>query len=81
VLLLFGLAFTCLIHSAAFAHSRYHLPLIPILLVYAAAAVVNWKAVWSKRASWQFAGAGLSCVLLIAGWVREFVVVDLHHFQ
>ena len=48
LLLLFAIGFTCLIHTAAFAHSRYHLPLIPILLAYAAGALVNWKAIWSK---------------------------------
>jgi hypothetical protein len=80
VLVLFAIGFTCLIHTAAFAHSRYHLPLIPILLAYAAVAVVNWKAVWSKRSTWQFALATVCCLLLVAGWVREFVVVDLHHF-
>ncbi len=80
-LLLFGMAFPCVIHSAAFAHSRYHLPLIPILLVYAAAAVVNWKSIWAKRPTWQFTMASVCCLLLVAGWVREFVLVDLHHFQ
>jgi 4-amino-4-deoxy-L-arabinose transferase-like glycosyltransferase len=80
-LMLFSIAFTCLIHTAAFAHSRYHLPLIPILLVYAAAALVHWRELWARRATWQFAAASLCCVLLIAGWVREFVMVDLHHFQ
>ena len=79
-LLLFGIAFTCLIHTAAFAHSRYQLPLIPILIVYAAVAAVNWKVVWSRRSTWPFAMATLCCLLLIVGWVREFVMVDLRHF-
>lgn len=79
-LLLFGIAFTCLIHTAAFAHSRYQLPLIPILMVYAAAAAVNWKTLWEKRSTWTFTMATLCCILLVAGWVREFVMVDLKHF-
>ncbi len=81
VLLLFGIAFTCLIHSVAFAHSRYHLPLIPILLVYAAAGVVHSSEIWSKRHSWRFLIASVCCLVLAGGWVREFVMVDLHHFQ
>jgi hypothetical protein len=80
-LLLSGIFFTCLIHSVAFAHSRYHLPLIPILLVYAAKALVHWKAVWAKKSSWQFGLAAVCCLVLVASWIREFVVVDLHHFQ
>lgn len=80
IVLLFGIAFSCLIHSVAFAHSRYHLPLIPILLVYAAAAVVQWKVIWAKRTSWAFAVASISCVVLVASWIRELVAVDLHHF-
>lgn len=80
-LLLFCIAFTCLIHTAAFAHSRYNMPLAPLLLVYAAACVSFRKEIWSRRRSWQFAMASLLCLMLVAGWVREFVMVDLHHFQ
>lgn len=80
-LLLSGILFTCLIHTAAFAHSRYHLPLMPILLVYAAQALVHRKAVWAKKSSWQFGLAAVCCLVLFASWIREFVVVDLHHFQ
>jgi 4-amino-4-deoxy-L-arabinose transferase-like glycosyltransferase len=31
--------FVCGIHSITFGHSRYHLPLMPVLMIYAAAAV------------------------------------------
>jgi 4-amino-4-deoxy-L-arabinose transferase-like glycosyltransferase len=74
------LAFPCAIHTVAFAHSRYHLPLIPILAVYAAAAFVNWRSIWERRRSWAFAGASLACVVLAASWVREFIMVDMTWF-
>lgn len=71
-------AFPCLIHSIAFAHSRYHLPLIPILAVYTAAAVIHWRDVRPHR---MLVGGVSVCVVLVVGWMREFIVVDLSHFS
>lgn len=80
LLLLAWIAFPTALHAIAFAHSRYHLPLVPILTVYAGAAFVHWSAVVERRRSWAFAAASIACVLLVASWIREFVVLDLKWF-
>jgi hypothetical protein len=80
VLLLAWIGFPCAIHTIAFAHSRYHLPLIPILAVFAAAAFCGRREIWERRRSWKVALATLACVILASSWIREFVMVDLKWF-
>jgi 4-amino-4-deoxy-L-arabinose transferase-like glycosyltransferase len=75
--LVFSIVFPCLIHTLIFAHSRYHLPTMPILLIYATAALLNWRELWSRRREWSFRVAAILCVLLVLGWAREFIFVDL----
>lgn len=68
------LAFVTALHCAAFAHSRYHLPLMPILMVYAAAAWVNLASVRSRWRTWRFAAASAVCLVLAASWVWDIAV-------
>lgn len=61
-------------HALVFGHSRYHLPLIPLLGAYAAWAVTRWRAV---RAGHPRAfGAVLSLVALLLGsaWAYDVLV-------
>lgn len=74
--LLVLMAFICGLHTMVFGHERYHLPLIPLLLLYAAAAVVHRS--WRRcREGW-----GLTVVLggaylgLLAVWGYEILVVE-----
>lgn len=66
------------IHVIVFGHSRYHLPLIPILALYGAA----WAAA-PKRISWPskrfepLAAAAVSVTVLIGIWIQQIVVADL----
>ena len=76
-MLMLTIAFPCLIHSIAFAHSRYHLPLIPVLAIYAGAAAMSWRDVRRHRLFPLAAGV---CMILVVSWVREFIVVDMVHF-
>jgi 4-amino-4-deoxy-L-arabinose transferase-like glycosyltransferase len=79
-LLLLFIAFVCGLHTLSFGHSRYHLPLIPLALVYSARAVADPRAIWSRRGTWAF---GLDCALaglLVAGWCWEVFAVDLDRF-
>lgn len=69
--------FPCVLHSLVFAHERYRLPVMPLLFVYAAAAIVNWRAIWQRRHTTGFRVAVGLCLLLTAGWLRELVMVDL----
>jgi 4-amino-4-deoxy-L-arabinose transferase-like glycosyltransferase len=78
--LLLVVAYVCGMHTLVFAHSRYHLPIMPLVLVFAASAVVNLRHVWEERRHWRFwVAAGLSCVL-VAGWVWGLVAGDLERF-
>lgn len=61
----------CAVHALTFGHSRYHLPLIPILLLWTAAAVLrqSWRQLRPSRARAGAALATQAALLLI--WVRE----------
>jgi 4-amino-4-deoxy-L-arabinose transferase-like glycosyltransferase len=79
-LLVLTILFPCVLHTLIFAHSRYHLPVMPLVMLYAASAVMQAPSLWSRVRSPQFALACLACLCLIAGWVREIIVVDLEKF-
>ncbi|MCU1382480.1 MAG: glycosyl transferase family 39 [Acidobacteria bacterium] len=63
-------------HTIVFGHSRYHLPLMPILGVYAA-------ALWAKAPAYGLShgvvriGAAISVTALLAVWIRQVAVVDV----
>ena len=78
IFLLGCILFPCAVHSLIFAHERYRLPVMPLLGLYAAAAFVNWRDIWSQRSTLGFRAAAGLCLLLMAGWAREFVMVDLN---
>jgi 4-amino-4-deoxy-L-arabinose transferase-like glycosyltransferase len=77
--LLLLVAFVCGLHALAFGHSRYHLPLIPLLTLYAASAVTQRRAIWERRRNWRFWLAGGACAVFVAGWVWMIVAVDGEH--
>jgi 4-amino-4-deoxy-L-arabinose transferase-like glycosyltransferase len=58
-------------HLLTFGHSRYHLPLIPVLLVFAAAAARTgpWRLL--ARGGWQRAGALGTIAIFLAVWVQQ----------
>ncbi len=78
--LLLMIAYLCGIHVITFGHSRYHLPLMPLILVYSACALVNVRWIWSQRGRWPFWLACGLCLALVAGWSWEVLVVDLERF-
>jgi 4-amino-4-deoxy-L-arabinose transferase-like glycosyltransferase len=76
VLLLVVIGVICLVYTLTFGHSRYHLPLMPIVLMYAASAAVRARDIWARRAHWSFGlAAGLSGLFLL-GRLWEIAVVD-----
>ena len=81
-LLLLWIALPCAIHTIAFAHSRYHLPCIPILACYSAIAIRRWNTRNSLLSNPRRAVVmGTVLFLLFAfGWAREIVMVDLKQF-
>jgi hypothetical protein len=69
------------VHTLVYGHSRYHLPLVPILALYAAAALQAQS--WSRLrlASTQTIVAVGTAALLLFVWGRELLVVDLPRIQ
>jgi 4-amino-4-deoxy-L-arabinose transferase-like glycosyltransferase len=70
------MAFICGMHALTFGHSRYHLPLMPLVLFYSASAVTNARTIWLRRRDWRFALALGLCVALVAGWAWGAVAGD-----
>jgi 4-amino-4-deoxy-L-arabinose transferase-like glycosyltransferase len=63
-------------HSIVFGHSRYHLPLIPIFGLYAAALLTKAPA-FALSHRFVRIGALASVSALLAVWIRQVAVVDL----
>jgi 4-amino-4-deoxy-L-arabinose transferase-like glycosyltransferase len=74
--LLLLLAFICGMHTLAFGHSRYHLPVIPLVLVYTASAVAHRRDIWQKRRGWPFRLSCGLCAVFVVGWLWQMVAVD-----
>ena len=74
--LLLLVAFVCGLHTLAFGHSRYHLPLMPLVLLYAASAVVHRHGLWQQRRRWAFWLACGICAVFVGGWTWMLVAVD-----
>lgn len=79
-LLLLLIAFICGMHTLSFGHSRYHLPLMPFVLIYAARALARSRAIWGRRRSRAFALACGLAAVAVAGWAVEIAVVDAQRF-
>lgn len=75
--LLLSIIFPCLVHSLIFAHSRYHIPIMPIVLLYAAAGLTRLPWLWQQRHTLAFRLAAIACMVLVLAWARELVFVDL----
>lgn len=73
-------AFVCAAHTATFGHSRYHIPLVPLLAVFAAAAVVHRATLREQLATWRGSAAIAVLVLIAASWCWEIVCVDAGKF-
>jgi 4-amino-4-deoxy-L-arabinose transferase-like glycosyltransferase len=68
--------FTCAIHTLVFGHSRYRLPLMPFLLIYAAAAVRAETWQFLRKPGWRTACAASTVAGLIGIWLHEILVRD-----
>jgi 4-amino-4-deoxy-L-arabinose transferase-like glycosyltransferase len=79
-LFLLVIVFICGMHTIVFGHSRYHLPIIPLVLLYSANAIVNLPAIWKQRSRWSFRLAGGLSGLLVAGWLWTILAVDLQRY-
>jgi hypothetical protein len=79
LLLLTG--FICAVHTAVFGHSRYHLALMRLILIYAGRFVSDPQSIWRERRTVAFwAGAAVGG-LLLGSWVWEIGFVELERFR
>lgn len=76
VLLLLPVAVTTAAHTIVFGHSRYHLPLIPILGLYAAHLATRWQEVRLPAMRPVVVGAGVSILTLATIWFRQLAFSD-----
>jgi hypothetical protein len=81
VLLIALILFITAIHSIVFGHSRYHLPLVPFLATYAAAAVAHqgWRVPARERL--RAIAAGGVCAVLVSAWAHEIFFRDAEHVR
>jgi 4-amino-4-deoxy-L-arabinose transferase-like glycosyltransferase len=77
VFFLLVILFVCALHTIVFGHSRYHLPLMPLVLLYASAAFVRLRDVWHARQRWSFRLATACCAVFVVAWLWLLVAVDL----
>lgn len=63
-------------HAIVYGHSRYHLPLMPLLAIFASWALMNIRIIWECRHSWRQTVSILLVATLIGVWVWEILFVD-----
>lgn len=78
--LLVVMAFVTGMHTLVFAHSRYHLPLIPILMVCSARVLSEPRVITSVTHSIRFRFASVVCFLFGLAWIAR-VIIDWIHFR
>ena len=64
------------LHALVFGHSRYHLPLIPILILYGASAIMARSWMGLGRSVTTSAGPLVAYTLLLVAWGREVMLVE-----
>jgi 4-amino-4-deoxy-L-arabinose transferase-like glycosyltransferase len=77
ILLLFPVLVIVGAHTIVFGHSRYHLPLIPILALYGTAFVMTHVPSFRIDLRPTFVGATVTVTALVAIWIRQVMFVDL----
>jgi 4-amino-4-deoxy-L-arabinose transferase-like glycosyltransferase len=76
VLLLVPILTITAVHTIVFGHSRYHLPLVPIVALYAAGLGERWTSVEWRAKRLAVIGAAVTVVMLLASWVRQVALID-----
>jgi 4-amino-4-deoxy-L-arabinose transferase-like glycosyltransferase len=75
------IAYNCGIHTLVFAHSRYHLPMMPLVLVFTASAITARPFLWQKWRTKSFWLAIGLCAFLFAGWMWGLAAGDFDKFR
>lgn len=64
------------LHSIVFGHARYHLPLMPVFILYAASALVHHSWHHLRDGIARSAGPVFACLILFIVWGWEVLVVE-----
>jgi hypothetical protein len=80
-LVLLVILFIWAIHTVVFAHSRYHLPAVVLLLPFSAAAVSDAREIWRRRGTPAWWCACATSCLLVLIWTLEIFVLDRARFS
>lgn len=75
-LFLLVIGFLSAMHTLSFGHSRYHLPIMPLVLTFSAAAVRHRREVWEARGSKRFILASALCAALLLAWTWNAVFME-----
>jgi 4-amino-4-deoxy-L-arabinose transferase-like glycosyltransferase len=75
-LLLLMISFVCAMHTLTFGHPRYHLPIMPLVLLYAAVTIVHAGEIWRRRRTAAFRLAFGFCAVFVVAWLLEVVVLN-----
>lgn len=81
VFLVLLIGFVCALHTVVFGHSRYLLPLMPLLFIYSAAALSDLPGVWTSRGQTRFALSVAISLMLLGSWLSEVWISDLQHVR
>jgi hypothetical protein len=63
-------------HTIVFGHSRYHLPLMPLFGVYAAALLAARAPAYRMSRRPVRVGALITVTILLSVWIRQIAVSD-----
>jgi 4-amino-4-deoxy-L-arabinose transferase-like glycosyltransferase len=76
VVLLLPIAIIMGAHTIVFGHSRYHLPLMPLFAVYAAALVTMRAPAYRFSHRPTLVGAAVTVTVLLSVWIRQIALSD-----
>ena len=76
LLLLLPVVATMGVHTIVFGHSRYHVPLVPIMVLYGVALLMRARTLDLRSKRLAVVGALLSVALLAAIWARQVFLVE-----
>jgi hypothetical protein len=61
------------VHTLSIGHSRYHLPIMPLVAIFAARALLTWRAPAPRR---RVAAAAAIAAVLAGSWLIGLVTAD-----
>ncbi|MDZ7344141.1 MAG: glycosyltransferase family 39 protein [candidate division KSB1 bacterium] len=70
------IAYYTAMHLMVFAHPRYHMPLLPFLIIVAARAWLARSEIFAQWRSWRFAGASSITGAFVAMWIIGIFFFD-----